>query len=72
MGKANPFLPECGIYLYKRTKWQEDLAKECKQITTFITSETSNNQDMRESYIKQLLKKGVSIRDIHFKEFSFR
>ena len=27
---------------------------------------------MRESYIKQLLQKGVSIRDIHFEEFSFR
>jgi len=23
--------------------WREDLAKDCKQITTFITSETSNN-----------------------------
>lgn len=27
---------------------------------------------MRESYIKQLLQKGVSIKDIHFEEFSFR
>ncbi len=27
---------------------------------------------MRESYIKQLLQKGVSINDIHFEEFSFR
>lgn len=27
---------------------------------------------MRESYIKQLLEKGVSIRDIHYEEFSFR
>ncbi len=27
---------------------------------------------MRESYIKQLLQKGVSIRDIHYEEFSFR
>ncbi len=27
---------------------------------------------MREAYIKQLLEKGVSYRDIHFEEFSFR
>ena len=27
---------------------------------------------MRESYIKQLLQKGVSIHDIHYEEFSFR
>jgi predicted ferric reductase len=27
---------------------------------------------MREAYIKQLLEKGVSIRDIHYEEFSFR
>ncbi len=27
---------------------------------------------LRESYIKQLLQKGVSIRDIHYEEFSFR
>jgi len=27
---------------------------------------------MRESYIKQLLQKGVSLKDIHFEEFSFR
>ena len=27
---------------------------------------------MRESYIKQLLQKGVSIKDIHYEEFSFR
>ncbi len=27
---------------------------------------------MRESYIKQLLEKGVSINDIHYEEFSFR
>lgn len=29
-------------------------------------------EQMRESYIKQLLQKGVSIRDIHYEEFSFR
>ena len=29
-------------------------------------------ESMRESYIKQLLQKGVSLSDIHFEEFSFR
>ena len=29
-------------------------------------------ETMRESYIKQLVQKGVSIRDIHYEEFSFR
>ena len=29
-------------------------------------------EPMREAYIEQLLQKGVSIRDIHFEEFSFR
>jgi predicted ferric reductase len=29
-------------------------------------------EEMRESYIKQLLHKGVSIKDIHYEEFSFR
>ncbi|TAJ06890.1 group II intron reverse transcriptase/maturase [Marinilabiliaceae bacterium JC017] len=42
-GDANPFLPEYDKYFYKRTMWRDDLAKECKQITTFITNETSNN-----------------------------
>jgi predicted ferric reductase len=27
---------------------------------------------LRESHIKQLLQKGVSIKDIHYEEFSFR
>ena len=40
--KANPFLKEYDKYFYQRTKWREDLAKECKQITTFISSKTSN------------------------------
>jgi RNA-directed DNA polymerase len=41
--KANPFLPEYERYFYKRTKWREDLAKECKQITTFMSNKYSNN-----------------------------
>jgi len=40
---ANPFLPEYDRYFYQRTKWREDLAKECKQITTFISNKDSNN-----------------------------
>lgn len=39
--KANPFLPEYDRYFYHRTKWREDLAKECKQITTFMSSKNS-------------------------------
>jgi len=39
---ANPFLPEYDGYFYNRTKWREQLAKECKQITTFIASKNSN------------------------------
>ena len=34
--KANPFLQEYDRYFYQRTKWRDNLAKECKQITTFI------------------------------------
>ena len=33
---ANPYLPEFDSYFFQRQKWREDLAKECKQITTFI------------------------------------
>lgn len=40
---ANPFLPEYDRYFYLRTKWREDLAKECKQITTFMTNKKCNN-----------------------------
>jgi RNA-directed DNA polymerase len=40
---ANPFLPEYDRYFYQRTKWREDLAKECKQITTFMSNKNSNN-----------------------------
>ena len=36
--KANPYLPEFDKYFYQRTKWREDLAKKCKQNTTFVSS----------------------------------
>jgi len=41
--KANPYLPEFDKYFFKRTKWREDLAKECKQVTTFVMQETINH-----------------------------
>ncbi len=40
---ANPFLSEYVKYFYQRTQWRKDLAKECKQITTFMSSKNSNN-----------------------------
>src|SRR5680860_686939 len=33
---ANPFLAEYDNYFFQRTRRRDDLAKECKQITTFI------------------------------------
>ena len=41
--EANPFLPEFDEYFLNRTKRRADLAKECKQITTFMTSKASKN-----------------------------
>lgn len=32
---ATPYLPEYDKYFFLRTKWREDLAKKCRQITTF-------------------------------------
>ena len=40
---TNTFLKEYDKYFYQRTKWREDLAKECKQITIFMTNRNSNN-----------------------------
>ena len=40
---ANPFLPEFDKYFFQRKKWREDLARECKQITTFVKNETKIN-----------------------------
>jgi len=34
--QANPFLPEFDGYFIKRKHWRENLAKECRQSTTFV------------------------------------
>ncbi len=36
--EANPFLPEFDEYFSNRTKWRANLAKECKQITMFMSN----------------------------------
>ena len=36
-------MPEYDKYFLQRQKWREDLAKKCKQITTFVKNETNNN-----------------------------
>jgi len=41
--RANPFLAEYDNYFFQRTRRREDLAKECKQITTFISNKDSSN-----------------------------
>ena len=40
---VNPFNPEYDSYFFQRQKWREDLAKECRQITTFVRNETKTN-----------------------------
>jgi len=40
---ANPYLPEFDKYFFQRQKWREDLARECKQFTTFVDKETKFN-----------------------------
>ena len=40
--EANPFLLEFDNYFCNRTKRRADLAKECKQITTFMSNKKSN------------------------------
>jgi hypothetical protein len=42
--EANLFLPEYGKYFFQRQKWREDLAKVCKQNTTFNNKETKINR----------------------------
>jgi len=44
---SNPYLPEFDKYFFQRRKWREDLAKECKQNTTFVVKVT--NIDSRAS-----------------------
>ena len=39
--KANPHLAEFDKYFYQRTKWREDIAKKCKQNTTFVSSKNA-------------------------------
>jgi RNA-directed DNA polymerase len=51
---ANPFLKEYDKYFFQRTMWREDLAKECRQITTFISS--NNRQNSRVSLRRDSLK----------------
>jgi len=41
--EANPFLPEFDQYFFNRTKRRAELAKECKQITTFIPCKDRKN-----------------------------
>jgi len=40
---ANPYLQEYDRYFAIRTKWRDKLAKECKQITTFMSNNDSND-----------------------------
>ncbi len=46
-GDANPFLPEYDKYFSNRTKRRETLAKECRQITTFIVNDNENSNSSR-------------------------
>jgi RNA-directed DNA polymerase len=41
--KANPFLPEYDKYFSRRKNCSENLARVCKQITTFDDKETNIN-----------------------------
>jgi RNA-directed DNA polymerase len=41
--EANPFLPEFDQYFCNRIKRRQDLAKECKQITMFMSIKNSKN-----------------------------
>ena len=46
-GDANPFLPEYDKYFFNRTKRRETLAKECRQITTFIVNDKKDGNNSR-------------------------
>ena len=35
--RSNPYLPDFDKYYYQRTKWREELAKNCRQNTTFVS-----------------------------------
>ena len=58
---ANPYLPEFDKYFFQRQKWREDLAKECKQITTFVEKEINFNsrvslrrESLKSAWVHQL------------------
>lgn len=40
---ANPYLPEFDTYYFQRTNWRKDIAKRCKQNTTFVNSKFDSN-----------------------------
>jgi RNA-directed DNA polymerase len=42
-GNANPYMPEYDKYFSRRQKWRENLARECKQLTTFVKKETKTD-----------------------------
>ncbi len=52
--KANPFLREFDKYFYKRTKWREDLAKQCRQNTTFVGRNNANYKQLGNSSPRSL------------------
>ena len=35
--KASPYLQEYDKYFFQRTKWRQDIAKKCRQTTTFVS-----------------------------------
>ena len=45
------FLSEYDKYFYQRTKWRENIAKDCKQITTFKLNKKYFYDEIR--FIKQ-------------------
>lgn len=52
--EANPYLPEFDKYFYRRTKEREELAKKCKQITTFVSSKNENQKQLGNSSPRSL------------------
>lgn len=55
-GEANPFLPEFDKYFFNRTKRREQVAKECRQITTSIVNDDMNSYDSRVFHNRSGLK----------------
>lgn len=55
-GDANPFLPEYDKYFFNRIKRRETLAKECRQITTFIVNDNEKSNNSRVSPRRDGLK----------------